>query len=1106
MTRKSDSMHLHLRRATSAMRTVTLLASASVVLALAVPAAAASAAAPPTTALSGLSLTDPYVLADVPTQTYYLYSVSTDAARPGVLVRTSTDLTSWSDLAVAYDVPTGAWNAAEAPSAPKVVERGGTYYLTVTLRNSAAIMEAGQTGSGWDASANRYLDTSPEATVIASAPSPAGPFVDVDATTPPTDLSLMTRDGTLYVDPDGTPFLVYAHDWIQKIDGTVEAVQLSDDLTTPVGDQFYLFKGSDAGFYQDRDFGITTGGFNSANSEQLSPFPVDQPQVVQTPDGSLAMLWTTKREGVAMQVEAISETGNIRGPWTQAQPLLPQGHSGASVFTTFGGDTMLLAVNGTTTNGDVTGAVELYDATVTDSGVHVDAHRGDLDGVAGAQLADLTAPDIYVPSTRVVEPSTTTPGATPVSFAAAARDANDGPVDVSYSIAPGATFPPGTTTVTVTAQDAAGNVATKSFDVVVQAAQPAVDPVPSADPTLAYPLTMPDMTLHDPFIMADPTNDTYYLYTANNAAMSGSSVRGVMAYRSKDLVHWATPEVVFTVTTGAGYWNANQAPWAPEVHLYHGKYYMTTTLHDSTNITEQSQSGPDSTRWVPTLRRATILAVSDTPDGPFVDLTPAAPVTPTIFQTLDGTLYVDPSGQPYLVYAHEWLQKLDGTMEAIPLTADLTAAAGDPILLWKSSDAPWYQDPLYGGRYTTVQDDKQLSAKQLSGDVTDGPELAVTPNGSLVSLWTTYRDDRYIETQAISRTGSIEGPWEQLPPLIFADKGHAMVFDAFDGTPLMVMHNHMSAGTVRGEIYQVELTDDGYQIVSHRQDLDGVAGVDLTDTLAPKIYVPATRVGSTTDGSPTAAVPFTALATDDKDGAVDVQYSTAPGSQFPIGRTNVVVTATDAAGNTSSATFAVSVVDKTALSTTVDRATALDPAASTADSWSVLAAALRAAQAVLADPNASQGAVDDARSTLAGAIDALVAVPAALDLTALQQLVGSVADTSGDGYTTASWDAFSAALARAQQVLADPSGLTQDQVDVVTATLQSAFDALADAGTPATGADGSGSGGAGAGGGGPLASTGFDAAILAAAGLALVVAGASARLLVRRRKGAGGTL
>jgi hypothetical protein len=377
-----------------------------------------------------------------------------------------------------------------------------------------------------------------------------------------------------------------------------------------------------------------------------------------------------------------------------------------------------------------------------------------------------------------------------------------------------------------------------------------------------------------------------------------------MAYQSKDLVHWSKPALVYTVPTSADAWNADDSPWAPEVHLYKGKYYLFTTLDNQAATTADSVSGPDSTRWVPTYRRSSILAVSDTPVGPFKDMNVKAPVTDPNFDTLDGTLYVDPTGQPYLVFANEWLQKLDGTMDALPLTDDLSAAAGKPIFMWKASDAPWYSDPLYGGKYTSVTDDKQLSAKQLSGYVTDGPELYNTPNGSLVSLWTTYRDDTYIETQAISRTGNINGPWEQLPPLIFADKGHGSVFTDFSGNLHMVMHNHMSSGTPRGEIYDMKLTDNGFSVVKHREDLDGVAGVDISDTLAPKIYVPSTRVVTATSRTG-ARVPFVAEATDDRDGTVAVQYSKAPGSRFPIGRSTVTVTARDAAGHVTHASFAI---------------------------------------------------------------------------------------------------------------------------------------------------------------------------------------------------------
>ena len=37
-------------------------------------------------------------------------------------------------------------------------------------------------------------------------------------------------------------------------------------------------------------------------------------------------------------------------------------------------------------------------------------------------------------------------------------------------------------------------------------------------------------------------------------------------------------------------------------------------------------------------------------------------VTPDGWQSLDGTLYVDRSGKPWMVFCHEWLQVGDGQM------------------------------------------------------------------------------------------------------------------------------------------------------------------------------------------------------------------------------------------------------------------------------------------------------------------------------------------------------------------------------------------------------------------------------------------------------------
>lgn len=90
-------------------------------------------------------------------------------------------------------------------------------------------------------------------------------------------------------------------------------------------------------------------------------------------------------------------------------------------------------------------------------------------------VEDKTAPELTLPANATVE--ATGPDAAIVAFAAVpATDLVDGVVAVSYSKDPGSLFPLGTTTVTVTATDAAGNTASGTFTITVQDTTPPVMP------------------------------------------------------------------------------------------------------------------------------------------------------------------------------------------------------------------------------------------------------------------------------------------------------------------------------------------------------------------------------------------------------------------------------------------------------------------------------------------------------------------------------------------------------------------------------------------------------------------------------------------------------
>lgn len=82
-------------------------------------------------------------------------------------------------------------------------------------------------------------------------------------------------------------------------------------------------------------------------------------------------------------------------------------------------------------------------------------------------VIDTTAPTITVPEDIVID-SSTVMGAT-ATYSASATDIVDGALTVTLSKASGTIFPIGTTVVTATVADAAGNTATKTFSVTVRA-------------------------------------------------------------------------------------------------------------------------------------------------------------------------------------------------------------------------------------------------------------------------------------------------------------------------------------------------------------------------------------------------------------------------------------------------------------------------------------------------------------------------------------------------------------------------------------------------------------------------------------------------------------
>ena len=153
----------------------------------------------------------------------------------------------------------------------------------------------------------------------------------------------------------------------------------------------------------------------------------------------------------------------------------------------------------------ITGLAIQPDGKVVAAGVRSPSGNAEIALVRYRDVADATPPVITTP-TGIVENATSPDGAI-VSYSASAVDDVDGPVAVDCSPASGDTFPIGTTQVTCSASDAAGNEATASFDVHVRGAGEQLDDLVTRVAGLGPGSALSDMLI-DARIALDAGDDT----------------------------------------------------------------------------------------------------------------------------------------------------------------------------------------------------------------------------------------------------------------------------------------------------------------------------------------------------------------------------------------------------------------------------------------------------------------------------------------------------------------------------------------------------------------------------------------------------------------------
>lgn len=290
----------------------------------------------------------------------------------------------------------------------------------------------------------------------------------------------------------------------------------------------------------------------------------------------------------------------------------------------------------------------------------------------------------------------------------------------------------------------------------------------AAEDAMQYDKETANILIRDPFVLVH--DGLYYMYGTGAAVGAGYG-----CYVSPDLAHWAGPYNVFTAPAD---FDGVQNFWAPECHEYRGSFYLFATYY-----------------FRSTGHRGVSVFRAEDPLGPFEEITDGH-VTPHDRDCIDGTLYVDDAGQPFIVYVEEWTSADDGVgrMAVAPLNDELTRFTGDPAQLFRADDPSW-----------------------KPSKVTDGPFLYKSRTGKLLMLWSNGSPEGYCV--ALAASDSVTGKWRQQRARLYTadrrhtyDGGHGMLFTDLNGRLTLCIHTPNDSDVAPPQAAFFPVRDLGYTL------------------------------------------------------------------------------------------------------------------------------------------------------------------------------------------------------------------------------------------------------------------------------------------------------
>jgi beta-xylosidase len=181
--------------------------------------------------LDSIRLSDPFILADKKTATYYMTGT-------GGRLWKSKDLRKWTGPYKMIQTDPKSWMGPNPMVwAAELHAVNGKYYDFATFTNKAI-----RVGNNLDRRASHVLVSD----------KPDGPYVPMkDSVYLPADK--LTLDATIWTDKDGKPYMIYCHEWLQNGNGTIEKIELRPDLSGTIGEGKILFLASDSPWSREKE-------------------------------------------------------------------------------------------------------------------------------------------------------------------------------------------------------------------------------------------------------------------------------------------------------------------------------------------------------------------------------------------------------------------------------------------------------------------------------------------------------------------------------------------------------------------------------------------------------------------------------------------------------------------------------------------------------------------------------------------------------------------------------------------------------------------------------------------------------------------------------------